>query len=171
MVPFWNATIRSNLGFIKGKQYQEEIQLKRIPDRRLVKHFKFCRWFSHLKMKIFSLHFFLKNFTICRFCIQEESKRQSQTTCITFRESFNPSGLTRAGVNWIKIRNSLRWMSPKLPDTLGELVLFFLVHLGGGGGGCSQAKVLLSLIFFIFSSNRKLMWNGISQSKCFVVKD
>ena len=151
MVPFWNATIRSNLGFIKGKQYQEEIQLKRIPDRRLVKHFKFCRWFSHLKMKIFSLHFFLKNFTICRFCIQEESKRQSQTTCITFRESFNPSGLTRAGVNWIKIRNSLRWMSPKLPDTLGELVLFFLVQWGGGrGGGCSQAKVLLSLIFFFF---------------------
>ena len=149
MVPFWNATKRSNLGFIKGKQYQEEIQLKRIPDRRLVKHFKFCRWFSHLKMKIFSLHFFLKNFTICRFCIQEESKRQSQTTCITFRESFNPSGLTRAGVNWIKIRNSLRWMSPKLPDTLGELVLFFLVQLGGGGG-CSQAKVLLSLIFFFF---------------------
>ena len=169
MVPFWNATIRSNLGFIKGKQYQEEIQLKRIPDRRLVKHFKFCRWFSHLKMKIFSLHFFFKNFTICRFCIQEESKRQSQTTCITFRESFNPSGLTRAGVNWIKIRNSLRWMSPKLPDTLGELVLFFLVHLGGGG--CSQAKVLLSLIFFLFSSNRKLMWNGISHSKGCVVKD
>ena len=171
MVPFWNATIRSNLGFIKGKQYQEEIQLKRIPDRRLVKHFKFCRWFSHLKMKIFSLHFFLKNFTICRFCIQEESKRQSQTTCITFRESFNPSGLTRAGVNWIKIRNSLRWMSPKLPDTLGELVLFFLVQLGGGGGGWSQAKVLLSLIFFLFSSNRKLMWNGISHSKGCVVKD
>ena len=150
MVPFWNATKRSNLGFIKGKQYQEEIQLKRIPDRRLVKHFKFCRWFSHLKMKIFSLHFLLKNFTICRFYIQEESKRQSQTTCTTFTESFNPSVLTRAGVNWIKIRNSLRWMSPKLPDTLGELVLFFLVQWGRGGGGCSQAKVLLSLIFFFF---------------------
>ena len=149
MVPFWNATKRSNLGFIKGKQYQEEIQLKRIPDRRLVKHFKFCRWFSRLKMKM-KIYFLLKNFTICRFYIQEESKRQSQTTCTTFTESFNPSVLTRAGVNWIKIRNSLRWMSPKLPDTLGELVLFFLVQWGRGGGGCSQAKVLLSLIFFFF---------------------
>ena len=128
MVPFWNATKRSNLGFIKGKQYQEEIQLKRIPDRRLVKHFKFCRWFSHLKMKIFSLHFLLKNFTICRFYIQEESKRQSQTTCTTFTESFNPSVLTRLE-NWY----CFSWCSG-----------------GGGGGGCSQVKVLLSLIFFFF---------------------
>ena len=150
MVPFWNATKRSNLGFIKGKQYQEEIQLKRIPDRRLVKHFKFCRWFSHLKMKIFSLHFLLKNFTICRFYIQEESKRQSQTTCTTFTESFNPSVLTRAGVNWIKIRNSLRWMSPKLPDTLGELVLFFLVQRGRGGGAAVHRLRCCCRWFFSF---------------------
>ena len=170
MVPFWNAIKRSNLGFIKGKQYQEEIQLKRIPDRRLVKHFKFCRWFSHLKMKIFSLHFLLKNFTICRFCIQEESKRQSQTTCTTFTESFNPSVLTRAGVNWIKIRNSLRWMSPKLPDTLGELVLFFLVQWGGGAA-VHKLRCCCRWFFFLFSSNRKLMWNGISHSKGCVVKD